>query len=109
MSLPPEEPALPSIEQLHEAPTLRPNEVTVLREINRVYELEAAKNEMLTEQFRQLASSRFYPFAVLVLKVDNVAERLLRRLLGRPGSAVRFPTIAAPPPGARSSSDGGRT
>lgn len=103
MSLPPEEPALPSIEQLHEAPTLRPDEVTVLREINRVYELEAAKNEMLTEQFRQLANSRFYPFAVLVLKVDNVAERILRRLLGRPGSALRFPTIAAPAPGAAAS------
>ena len=69
------------------------SEIAILREIVRIYELEAASNEMLSEQFRVLAHSRFYPLAVLLLKMDNVAERLLRRILGRPLA----PRLAPPP------------
>ncbi|MGH9021052.1 MAG: glycosyltransferase family 2 protein [Acidimicrobiales bacterium] len=59
------------------------DELVELRETVRVFELTAAHNEMIAEQFRQLGRSRLYPLAVLLLKADNVAERVLRRGLGR--------------------------
>ena len=79
----------------HQAHTLRSNEVTVLREIVKIYELEAANNEIVAAQFRQITDSRFYPLAVLFLKTTNVLERVARRLLHRPPMASQF---AGPPP-----------
>ncbi|MFI5035497.1 MAG: glycosyltransferase family 2 protein [Acidimicrobiales bacterium] len=58
-------------------------ELVRLRETVRVFELTSAHNEMIAEQFRQLGRSRLFPLAVLLLKADNVAERFLRRRLGR--------------------------
>ncbi len=58
-------------------------ELVRLRETIRVFELTSAHNEMIAEQFRQLGRSRLFPLAVLLLKADNVAERFLRRRLGR--------------------------
>ena len=80
----------------HQAHTLRSNEVTVLREIVKIYELEAANNEIVAAQFREITDSRFYPLAVLTLKVANVIERWVRRMLGRPPMASQF--AGAPPP-----------
>jgi len=73
----------------------------------RVFELTAAHNEMVAEQFRQLGRSRLFPLAVLLLKVDNVVERYLRRRLGREpiptvvieGADGRAPAPAPPRPG----------
>jgi glycosyltransferase involved in cell wall biosynthesis len=79
----------------HQARTLRSNEVTVLREIVKIYELEAANNEIVAAQFRQITDSRLYPLAVLVLKVANVIERWVRRMLRRPPMASQF---TGPPP-----------
>ena len=79
----------------HQAHTLRSNEVTVLREIVKIYELEAANNEIMAAQFRQITDSRFYPLAVLFLKTANVGERVLRRIMRRPPMASQF---AGPPP-----------
>ncbi len=63
-------------------------EVRTLREIVRVFELESAPNEMVVEQFRQIARSRFYPLAVLLLKADVVLERLARHRLRRPPAST---------------------
>jgi glycosyltransferase involved in cell wall biosynthesis len=79
----------------HQAHTLRSNEVTVLREIVKIYELEAANNEIVAAQFREITDSRLYPLAVLVLKVANVIERKVRRLLRRPPLVS---SVAGPPP-----------
>src|ERR1035437_4745725 len=79
----------------HQAHTLRSNEVTVLREIVKIYELEAANNEIVAAQFREITDSRLYPLAVLVLKVSNVVERWVRRRLHRPPMVSQF---AGPPP-----------
>ena len=68
-------------------------ELVRLRETVRVFELTSAHNEMVAEQYRQLGRSRLFPLAVLLLKVDNVLERRLRRALGR------TPAPAAPRPG----------
>ncbi|HEV2427227.1 MAG TPA: glycosyltransferase family 2 protein [Acidimicrobiales bacterium] len=66
------------------------SELVELRETVRAFELTSAHNEMVAEQFRQLGRSRLFPLAVLLLKADNVAERLIRRSLGR--------EVAVPPP-----------
>jgi glycosyltransferase involved in cell wall biosynthesis len=79
----------------HQAHTLRSNEVTVLREIVKIYELEAANNEIVAAQFREITDSRLYPLAILVLKVTNVIERKMRRLLRRPPMTSN---VAGPPP-----------
>src|ERR1019366_4036336 len=79
----------------HQARTLRSNEVTVLREIVKIYELEAANNEIVAAQFRQITDSRFYPLAVWTLKVANVIERWVRRVLHRAPMASQY---AGPPP-----------
>ncbi|MDH2903107.1 MAG: glycosyltransferase [Actinomycetota bacterium] len=81
----------------HQAHTLRSNEVTVLREIVKIYELEAANNEIVAAQFRQITDSRFYPLAVLTLKVANVIERWVRRVLHRAPMASQFAGPPAPP------------
>jgi len=86
-------------------------ELQRLRETIRVFELTSAHNEMIAEQFRQLGRSRLFPLAVLLLKADNVAERFLRRRLGRvpaerpvaggdataPGEAARAVEAPRPP------------
>jgi len=85
----------------HQAHTLRSNEVTVLREIVKIYELEAANNEIVAAQFREITDSRLYPLAVLMLKVTNVVERKIRRLLRRPPMASHVmlrPPAPAPEP-----------
>ena len=61
------------------APVEHRAELVELRETVRVFELTSAHNEMVAEQFRQLGRSRLFPLAVLLLKADNVAERLIRR------------------------------
>ncbi len=81
----------------HQAHTLRSNEITVLREIVKIYELEAANNEIVAAQFRQITDSRFYPLAVLTLKVTNVIERWVRRVLHRAPMASQFAGPPAPP------------
>jgi glycosyltransferase involved in cell wall biosynthesis len=80
-------------------------ELERLRETVRVFELTSAHNEMIAEQFRQLGRSRLFPLAVLLLKADNVAERLLRRRLHRvPAEApVGAPVADASAPRTRSS------
>ncbi len=70
-------------------------ELVELRETVRVFELTSAHNEMVAEQFRQLGRSRLFPLAVLLLKADNVAERLIRRSLGRE-AAVPAPLADGP-------------
>lgn len=85
----------------HQAHTLRSNEVTVLREIVKIYELEAANNEIVAAQFREITDSRLYPLAVLTLKVANVIERWVRRMLHRPPMASQSfgpPPSPAPEP-----------
>ena|ERR1039458_8195572 len=85
----------------HQAQTLRSNEVTVLREIVKIYELEAANNEIVAAQFREITDSRLYPLAVLSLKVANVIERWVRRMLHRPPMASQSfgpPPAPAPEP-----------
>src|SRR5487761_2637618 len=79
----------------HQAHTLRSNEVTVLREIVKIYELEAANNEIEAAQFREITDSRLYPLAILTLKVANTIERWVRRVLHRPPMASQY---AGPPP-----------
>lgn len=79
----------------HQAHTLRSNEVTALREIVKIYELEAANNEIVAAQFREITDSRLYPLALLILKVTNVIERKMRRLLRRPPMNSY---VAGPPP-----------
>lgn len=82
MPLPPDEPDRPT--GAGSAPVAAHREELVrLRETVRVFELTSAHNEMIAEQFRQLGRSRLFPLAVLLLKADNVAERFLRRRLGR--------------------------
>ena len=79
----------------HQAHTLRSNEVTVLREIVKIYELEAANNEIVAAQFREITDSRLYPLAIVILKTANTLERWLRRVLHRPPMASQY---AGPPP-----------
>ena len=64
-------------------PLHQSDEVTMLREIRRVYELEYANNQIIAAQFQKLTQSRFYPFILLFLKVSNVLEQGLRRRLGK--------------------------
>ena len=82
MPLRPEDPALRPPGESGPYGDARARELATLRETVRVFELIAAHNEMIAEQYRQLGRSRFFPLAVLLLKVDNVAERFLRRRLG---------------------------
>jgi glycosyltransferase involved in cell wall biosynthesis len=80
-------------------------EVRTLRAIVRVFELESAPNEMVVEQFRQIARSRFYPLAVLLLKADVVLERLVRHRIGRPKSSTE-PVANNDEPAASEGNDG---
>ena len=56
----PENDEAPPVSATHQAHTLRANEVTVLREIVRVYELESANNHEVAAQFRRITDSRLY-------------------------------------------------
>ena len=79
MPVPPEEPKSASQPSLTPREHTESEEVAILREIVRVFELESAKNELTAQRFRDLSESRFYPLAVLLLKGDNIIERYLRR------------------------------
>jgi GT2 family glycosyltransferase len=86
--LPPDDPDSRQGVGSSSSPDPHREELVRLRETVRVFELTSAHNEMIAEQFRQLGRSRLFPLAVLLLKADNVAERFLRRRLGRvPASA----------------------
>ena len=96
MTTPENDEALP-VSATHQAQTLRANEVTVLREIVRVYELESANNHEVAAQFRRITDSRLYPLMVLIIKAVNVLENSLRRRLGK--APLDFgPRVAAPTP-----------
>lgn len=58
-------------------------EVALLRQMQRVYELEYVNHQKFAAQLDQLKSSRYYPMALLVVKITNVLERGIRRRLGR--------------------------
>ncbi|MDE3064198.1 MAG: glycosyltransferase family 2 protein [Acidobacteriota bacterium] len=83
MPLPPDEPDARARRGPASPAEAHREELERLRETVRVFELTSAHNEMIAEQFRQLGRSRLFPLAVLLLKADNVAERVLRRRLGR--------------------------
>ena len=83
MSLPENDDTLP-VSSTHQAHTLRANEVTVLREMVKIYELESANNQQVSAQLRRITASRFYPLMILIIKVTNVIERSIRRRLRRP-------------------------
>ncbi len=84
----------------HNAHTLRSEEVTVLREMAKVYELESGHNQIIAAQFRSITESRLYPLMVLLIKATNVLERGLRRRLKRApmiyGTALAVPTQNLP-------------
>jgi len=84
------------ISQTHQAHTLRANEVTVLREMNKVYELESAHNQHIAAQFRPITASRWYPLMILIIKATNVLENGVRRRLGR--APLQAGPTAAPTP-----------
>ena len=84
------------ISQTHQAHTLRANEVTVLREMNKVYELESAHNQHIAAQFRPITASRWYPLMILIIKATNVLENGVRRRLGR--APLQAGPTAAPAP-----------
>lgn len=101
MPLPPDDPDSRWGVGSSSSPDPHREELVRLRETVRVFELTSAHNEMIAEQFRQLGRSRLFPLAVLLLKADNVAERFLRRRLGRvPAPAPVSSTDDTPSPDA---------
>ena len=95
MSVPPGEPKKTEDNGQVPREPIEKDEVTILREIVRIFELESAKNELTAQRFRELSESRFYPLAVLLLKGDNVIERYVRRRR----AGLPLPSDAAPEPG----------
>ncbi len=87
------------VSSTHQAHTLRSNEVTVLRETLKVYEIEANGTEMVMAQMRGVTDSRFYPLVLLFLKGTNFLELRLRRYLRRPAPSgpVTPPRVPARP------------
>lgn len=71
---------------------VRRDEVAVLRDATRVFELTASANEALAQEYRQMTRSRVYPLVVVVMKTANGIEVILRALLKkRPLSVASAP------------------
>ena len=73
---------------LHFVRTVRAEEVAALRDAARVSELTAASTEALAQQYRAMTRSRIYPLVVVVMKVANGIEVILRALLRKRPIAV---------------------
>jgi glycosyltransferase involved in cell wall biosynthesis len=84
------------VSSTHQAHTLRANEVTVLRELVKIYELESANNQVVSTQLRRITQSRVYPLMILIVKIVNVIEGSLRRRLGK--APLGGDLIAVPSP-----------
>jgi len=95
MSMPDHDDARP-VSSTHQAHTLRANEVTVLREMVKVYELESANNQVVSTQLRRITQSRVYPLMILIVKIVNVLEGSVRRRLGK--APLGGDVIAVPSP-----------
>lgn len=73
----------PSREQSSLPTPRQRDQLATLRDVIRVYEMSSASLQSEAAQQQLYSGSRLYPMAMLVLKVTNLLERLVKRVLRR--------------------------